>query len=240
MIALVIAAGMGNRLGGLTAERPKALVKVAGRELILRALDFVDHPAIARRIVVTGYQSGLLTEFLRTWAPAVETAYNPRFAEGSVLTVQSGLPEIDDDLLLMNVDHVYPRRLLPRVLEGSPGIAAVCDFDRTLANDDMKVKLTPQRTVAQIHKRLSEYDAGYIGMTRIASPELPRYREALDRARRAFGDTANAEAALATLAAEQYPVTICDASGVRWLEVDTPDDLAAAEETLRTTPDFLT
>ena len=240
MIALVIAAGMGNRLGGLTAERPKALLPVAGRELILRALDFVEHPAVRRRIVVTGYQSDQLTAFLRKQAPAVETAFNPRFAEGSALTVQAGLQEIDDDLLLMNVDHVYPRRLFPRVLEASSGIAAVCDFDRPLLDDDMKVKLTAQRTVAQIHKKLADFDAGYIGMTRIEATELPRYREALDHARRTFGDSANAEAALATLAAEAYPVTICDASGVRWLEVDTPDDLAAAEETLRTTPDFLT
>lgn len=240
MIALIIAAGMGNRLGGLTAERPKALVPVAGRELILRALDFVDHPAVKRRIVVTGYQADHLSDFLQARAPGVEAVYNPRFAEGSVLTVQAGLPLIDDDLLLMNVDHVYPRRLLSRILAGTTGIAAVCDFDRPLAGDDMKVKLTPQRTVAKIHKTLTDYDAGYIGMTRIPASELSRYRDALDGARSTFGDAANAEAALATLAEEHYPVTICDASGVRWLEVDTPDDLAAAEETLRTTPDFLT
>lgn len=239
MIALIIAAGMGNRLERLTSERPKALVPVANRELILRALDFVDHPSITDRIVVTGYQGELLSQFLQTHAPAVRTVHNPRFTDGSIITIQSALSLIDDDLLLMNVDHIYPKRLLPRLLEMQGRLSAVCDFDRNLVADDMKVKLTPTRTVARMSKQLTDSDGGYIGMTVIPRTELPRYREALDAARRTQGDKANAEAALDHLALEAYPIHICDASGIRWLEVDTPSDLADAEATLNTTPDFL-
>lgn len=240
MQALIIAAGMGNRLGGITTEKPKALVPVAGRELILRALDFVDDPRIEERIVVTGYKGELLSQFLAERAPAVKTVHNARFTDGSIITIKTALPHIKGDFLLMNVDHIYPRRMLSRVLENSRGITAICDFDRQLGDDDMKVKLGANKRLSGIRKTLTDFDGGYIGMTFCSADSLANYRRGVFSAHQLQGDSANAEAALATLAADASThINICDASGIAWLEVDTQDDLARAESTLRHDTGFL-
>lgn len=240
MQAVILAAGLGNRLGDLTSDRPKALVPVDGRELILHTLDFVDHPSISERIVVTGYEGERLREFLAEHCPGVRTVHNPHYRDGSIRTIEAALPHVAGDFLLLNVDHLYPRRMLGRILERARGITAICDFDRRLVTDDMKVKLGTKGTLKRIRKSLEEFDGGYIGMTFCSASHLHAYREAVRAARRTEGDAAAVEAALGALAAQEEPVNICDVSGMGWLEVDTQDDLLHAERTIRDNPHFLT
>jgi choline kinase len=238
MQVVIMAAGLGNRLGELTRDRPKALVPAAGRELILRALDFVDHPRVTERIVVTGFAGERLAAFLSARAPDVHMIHNPDFRDGSIRTLEAVLPSITGEFLLMNVDHIYPRRMFPHILSNARGITAICDFDRTLGPDDMKVKLAADRRLTGIRKTLEDFDGGYIGMTFCSASALPLYREHVAKARRFEGDAASAEAALASLAADGADIEICDAGGFGWLEVDTPDELARAEGILLQNPGF--
>jgi choline kinase len=238
MQAVILAAGLGNRLGDLTSDRPKALVPVAEKELILRTLDFVDHPAIIDRIVVTGYEGERLSDFVAERCPGVRVAHNPHFTDGSIRTIEVALEHVRGDFLLMNVDHIYPRRMLDRILGDATGITAICDFDRKLVADDMKVKLADGR-IRAIRKTLEEYDGGYIGMTCCSADALEMYRRGVRGTREADGDSANVEAALAWLAKENEEINICDVSGMGWLEVDTPADLDHAERTIRQNPEFL-
>jgi len=239
MHAVIIAAGIGNRLGDLTKDRPKALVPVAGRELILRTLDAVDHPAITQRTVVTGYQGDKLRKFIANTCDDVETLTNPHYKDGSIRTMETVLPVIEGDFLLMNVDHIYPKRMISHILANLRGITAMCDFDRELGTDDMKVKLTQDGAVKGIRKTLTDYSGGYVGMTYCPGEALGTYRRAVAQARAREGDSANAESALALLAEEDVTINVCDVSGMRWLEVDTPEDLARAESTLNEEPEFL-
>ena len=239
MHAVIIAAGMGNRLGELTKDRPKALVGVAGRELILRTLDAADHPAITSRTVVTGYEGERLRKFIENTCDGIEVVHNPHFRDGSIRTMETVLPYVDEDFLLMNVDHIYPKRMISHILANLRGLTAMCDFDRQLGPDDMKVKLGDAGLVAGICKTLPDYTGGYIGMTYCPGETLPSYRRAVAGTRAKEGDAASAEASLALLADEQFPINICDVSGMAWLEVDTLDDLALAEAKLNDDPEFL-
>lgn len=237
--AIILAAGLGDRLGELTAERPKAMVPVADRELILRVMDFLDHPSIASRTVITGYRGFRLAAFLKEHCPGVSTLHNPHFEAGSILSLATAVPAMRGDILLMNVDHLYPRRMLPRLFEASKGITAICDFDRPLGPDDMKVHLRTGGTLAAIRKNLTTFDGGYIGLTTVSAPLLPRYQQAITEVIEEHGDGAPVEWVLGHLAHQDVDISIGDVSGVPWLEVDTPEDLARAEATLREHPEFL-
>lgn len=232
MQAIILAAGMGTRLGDITTDRPKALVQVAGRELILRVMDFLDHPAITERIVVTGFESEHVEEFLKKHGLDVKIIRNPNFKDGSIRSIEAALPHTKGDFLVMNSDHIYPRRMMAKILKQWQGLSAVCDFDRTLGADDMKVKLGQDKKLKLISKTLSDFDCGYIGMTFCGSSALASYREGVKMARAKMGDSCAVESVLAWLADNGHCANICDASGMRWLEVDTKEDLAAAEEAI--------
>lgn len=239
MKALILAAGLGERLGSLTADRPKALVQVAGQELISRVLEFLNHPSVTEKAVVTGYCADKLKKFLAEKAPDVKIFYNPDFTQGSIRSLESAISFLDKDFLLLNVDHIYPKRMLPIILNGRKGLTAVCDFDRKLGGDDMKVKLSNSGGLQRIMKTLTDYNCGYIGMTYCDAKNADEYRNAVAKTREIYGNKSPVEWVLGHLAANEKKISICDASGIGWLEVDTPDDLNYANKKLGEDRNFL-
>lgn len=238
MQAVILAAGQGTRLGDLTKDRPKALVRVCGRELILWALEFLDHPVITERIVVTGYEAGGLDSFIKEHRPGVKIVHNPYFMDGNIRSIEAALPHLKGDLLLMNVDHIYPGCLMERITKHRGLLSIVCDFDRTLGPDDMKVKLSADGKLAKISKDLKGFDGGYIGMTLVPAELIPNYCRAVTTARQKEGNSAAVERAIGLAATEGLAVHICDASGIEWFEVDTADDLRHAEACLKDNRSF--
>ncbi|MBI4211450.1 MAG: NTP transferase domain-containing protein [Deltaproteobacteria bacterium] len=235
MIVVTLAAGLGNRLGPLTTDIPKALVQVAGRELILHLASFLDSPRVSKWIIVAGYQADRLATFVREHRLPAEVILNSHYRDGSIRSIEAALPHLDDDFLVTNVDHIYPKRMFDALVQNNHALQAICDFDRMLGEDDMKVALHSNGTLKAIHKKLPTWDAGYIGMTMVKKTGLARYKEAVHQTRRQFGDAAPVEWALGLLAEHNTGVGICDASGFGWLEVDTPEDRMHAEAKLNLT-----
>lgn len=56
MQAIILAAGMGKRLGELTKDNTKCMVEVGGVKLIERALQILDKKNLSQIILVVGYQ----------------------------------------------------------------------------------------------------------------------------------------------------------------------------------------
>ena len=229
MKALILAAGVGNRLGH---DKPKALVQIVGCELICHQLDFLRHPAITEIGVVGGFRFDALAARV---GPA-RLFENKSYRQGNILTLQAALPFLDETFLLMNVDHIYPNKMLDHILKQVRGITTACDFDRPLVEDDMKIKKNAQGRLIAIDKKLDNYDGGYIGMTVVPREQLPAYLSAFEKTLAVQGPKASVEMILAELASTGKPVAIADTSGIRWLEIDTPEDLKKAETRLRQGP----
>jgi len=229
--ALILAAGLGNRLDKLTTNLPKALVKVADKLLIDHTLSFVSHPAITKIGVVGGYCFEQLKAHLTS--PSIKIFENPNYKDGNIRTLLSALNFFDDDTLILNVDHIYPKRLMEHIINNAKGICAMCDFDRHLATDDMKVKLNSAKKLTKISKQLTDFDGGYIGMTFVSKDMCEIYKRGAQEAFELYGKDSCVEFILGHLASNDVAINICDTSGFRWLEIDTPEELKDAEEKLQ-------
>lgn len=236
MNVVLLAAGLGSRLGTLTRDLPKALIPVAGKPLLAYALDFAARLRPTRIVVVGGFcfpQVEAALAGLRGDRP-VELVENSHFRDGNLVSLLTAKPRIDDGFLVMNVDHIYRPAIADAVAGDVDRVTAFIDTDRKLGDDDMKVERGPDGRVAAIAKTLSKFDCGYVGMTRVPGAMLARYFSEADRALTEEGRTIHVERILARLAKTADAPACRDISGHGWLEVDTPDERAAAERALAT------
>jgi len=189
---------------------------------------------IARRIAVTGRESERVEAAVRAADGECLVVRNPHFREGNLLTLLAALEQTPGGFVVCNVDHLYPRALVRHFIEHSPdeGVLCATDRDRTLGADDMKILLDGGGRVGAISKQLDRWDLGYIGMTRVSERARPAYDAALRRVHVRVGRSANVEAVVGALAEGAVPPAVCDLSGYGWLEIDTPEELAAARAEL--------
>ncbi|MCZ6595491.1 MAG: NTP transferase domain-containing protein [Bacteroidetes bacterium] len=241
MNALILAAGTGSRLVHLTRDLPKALVEVKGRPLIDYALKWIECLRCEQIFVVGGFYFKKLEDFLSQYQGNLELIENKDFLKGSILTLTSALPYLEDSFVLLNVDHIFPLRMAKRFLDLQPNlheITAFVDFDRQLHEDDMKVKLDDAKKIQMISKGLHEFDAGYIGITYVPKEKLAIYKQTAFELK-AENEDAVVENVLQKLVEQREDLGIVNMVGVRWLEVDNQSDLKNAERILRWVDNYL-
>jgi choline kinase len=234
MQVVLLAAGLGSRLGPAAGGLPKALVTVAGRPLLAHAVGFAERLGPREIVVVGGFQFAAVADTVARLRLAVRLVENARFRGGNLLSLLAAREHVSGELLLMNVDHIYRAVLAPVVAAPVEGITAYVDTDRRLGADDMKVEWTRDDggRIAHISKTLTRFDCGYVGLTRVPAGEAAAYWGAVDAVRASAGDPANVEQVLGWLAAHGHPPACRDISGHGWLEVDSWEERERAEQAL--------
>ena len=236
MQVVILAAGLGSRLGTLTRALPKALIQVADEPLLAHAIRFARRLAPVEIVVVGGFCFSDVAADLERRELGVTLVENASFRDGNLLSLMAARSTIRGDFLLMNVDHIYRAAIAERVGAPADDVTAFIDHDRTLGADDMKVARDERGHVRAIAKTLATYDCGYVGMTRVPAPALARYWAAADHVLATEGRAIHVERVLAHLAGTSTPPACRDISGVGWLEVDLPDERAHAEQTIHADP----
>jgi choline kinase len=232
--AVLLAAGLGSRLGSITKDLPKALISVGGKPLLAHALAFAAHLRPSRIVVVGGFCFPLVRDALDEFRGdlPVELVENPHFRDGNLVSLLTAKPRVTEGVLVMNVDHIYRPVIANVVAPEVDRVTAFIDTDRKLGGDDMKVERSADGRVAAIAKTLTTFDCGYVGMTRVPTAMLGRYWNEADRALAEEGRAIHVERILARLAKTSDAPACRDISGHGWLEVDTPDERMAAEAAL--------
>ena len=110
MKALVFAAGLGTRLGPLTAQMPKALVPVGGEAMLGRVMQKLCFAGFRDIVVTACYKAGMVQDWLRenypsgaTVALSLEPGPEP-FETGGGIKFARPLLEAGEPFLVHNVD----------------------------------------------------------------------------------------------------------------------------------------
>jgi len=244
LTGVILAAGRGSRLGDASAELPKPLMPVAGRTCIDFAIDALLK-VVSRVVVVVGYRAELVEAHLaNAWGDAPVTAVrNPELEAGNLTSLRAARVAIGSGpFIVTNADHLFPVDMYSRWFTARSGVSIACEKSRPILEDEMKVVEQAGRLVA-ISKTLPRYDGAYIGTTAVAADVTQDYWQAFDEvAATADLRSASVEMVLDRLAAAQTGVrsNACSAAtpqvrwieGLNWYEVDTPEDLAVARESL--------
>lgn len=237
MQVVLLAAGMGLRLGHLTRALPKAMIRLQGRPLIDHTLPhLLANRRVEEVIVVGGFEHAVLSEHLEQhygmFGDRLRLLKNSDFIKGNLYTLEKALPFLDSSFLLCNVDHVFQENTWSFILQERESSRIFCDFFRPLAEDEMKVSLDEEKHLQKISKSLQSYDAGYVGLTYIACSQLAAYQEAVRHAVQQFGEKAVVENVLQVLADQGQKIGVVPFDRYKWHEIDTREELNKAESAL--------
>nr|WP_264185667.1 phosphocholine cytidylyltransferase family protein [Roseicella aerolata] len=140
--AVILAAGIGRRLG-IDGHPPKVMLEFGGRTLLQRHLDALQAAGIGRVSITVGYEREMIEAEVERlgWRDRVGFVHNPRFREGSLLSlwVQSECLQAGQPLLLMDGDVLYDPGMIRRLVE-APG-ENILLVDRDIEPGDEPVKI---------------------------------------------------------------------------------------------------
>jgi len=231
--AVVLAAGSGSRLLPHTEFCPKCLVPVGGRTLLGRTMDNLAAAGITELVIVAGYCEESLRAFAagRAGGPRVTFVRNEVFAStNNAYSLWLARVAVPGAFVLVDGDVLYDPRVLTTLL-ATPGDAALAVERRgDLAAEEMKVLAGPDGHVAAVNKTMDPATATgeSIGLARFTADTAAALWTRLGE--QIAGGQRNVfyELAFEQLIAAGRTFAIADVTGFPCMEIDTPEDLAAA------------
>lgn len=111
--AIILAAGLGSRLGDLTNEMPKGFVEVGDKSLISRSLESLLRNGITKVHIGTGHLSHHYDNLAAKYTDMISCVRNDRYASSSSMDTLYNLRHIvNEDFLLLESDLLYEDRAL--------------------------------------------------------------------------------------------------------------------------------
>lgn len=244
MQAIILAAGMGKRLGDLTQNNTKCMVKVNGVTLIERLLHQLEEvrtpEALSRIIIVTGYEGQKLKEYIATLGIKCPIEYvdNPIYASTnniySLYLAKDYL--LEEDSLLFESDLIFEDSVIDRIVQNPyPSLALVDKFESwmdgtvvTLDDEDNIKRFIPGSKFAyedteSYYKTVNIYKFSREFSSTHYVPFLAAYSKAL-------GNNEYYEQVLRVIALLDRPeIKALRLNGEAWYEIDDVQDLDIAE-----------
>lgn len=240
MQAIILAAGMGKRLGELTKNNTKCMVEVDGVRLIERALRILDRKNLKRIILVVGYQHENLMSFVNSLGiqTQIEFIINEVYDKTNNIFSLSLAKEqmTEDDTLLLESDLIFEERLIDMLLEDKrdslalvdkfeswmDGTCIVVDQDDNIT-DFIPGKLLQYREKEQYYKTVNIYKFGADFSKNVYVPFLEAYAKVM-------GNNEYYEAVIKLiLLLDKNTMKAKRLRGELWYEIDDIQDLDIAQ-----------
>ncbi len=118
MKAIILAAGIGDRLGKYSNNKPKSLLEFNGKTLLKRHIEILQIQNIDEIIIVTGFKSKMIIEHLEGSMIPIHYILNERYTEGSMLSLNCAREILlnEPELILMDADVLYDSRIIERLI----------------------------------------------------------------------------------------------------------------------------
>ena len=251
MQAIILAAGMGRRLGELTKENTKCMVPVNGVRLIDRLLRQLSTLPLTRIIIVIGYKGKELKEYIQsTFLVPHSTFHIPHstlhidFVENPIYDKTNNIYSLSmvkeqlqqDDTLLIESDLIFSDRLFPMILENPyPNLALVAKYESWM--DGTMVRLDEDQYIVNfISKQAFDYadvDSYYktVNIYKFSREFLQQqYVPFLDAYTKAVGNNEYYENVLRIISLlNSHNMKALPIGNEKWYEIDDKQDLDIAE-----------
>ena len=244
MQALILAAGMGKRLGRYTSGNTKCMLNINGKTLIERAIESLLDVGVKKLIMVVGYKGDNVKKFLS------HDCKNPRIKEmelvfidnqiydktNNIYSLYLAVDEIKkEDTILLESDLIYESELIKRIVDDpAKNLVAVARYKQWM--DGTMVKLSDDGDIIEfIEKKDFNYDENKrycktVNVYKLSKDFLnkefvPFLRSYIE----AYGENEYYELVLKIIAhIARNRLKALDVSDLSWYEIDDVQDLDIA------------
>lgn len=238
MKAVILAAGYDPRLRPHADLMPKALVDVGGVPILARALSLLVRAGVDQVVIVIGHHGEQVRADVAQRFPDLDVTFveNPAYRQTSTAaSLALTRPHVDGQaFFLVDGDVVFDAGVLTRLFDGGPDALAVRSMG-SLGFEEVKVVSDASDRVTAIGKQLPTRGAmgESIGLALLSAATSRRLFTAL--AAGPHGDLYY-EAMFQRLIDDGVDLHAVDIGSLYACEIDTPDDLRAADAKLRVLP----
>ncbi len=233
MKAVILAAGVGKRLGAVTGNRPKCLLEIGGRSLLVRYLDTLLEVGIKAAVLVVGHQQERIRAAVGDVYRGLAVRYvvNDQYRRGSLYSLWLARVAFDDDLLIMDADVLCPATFVKRLVN-SPHPNAIL-IDETVRQDsEERMAVIRGGRVIALTKQLPPQPPDLLGEGVGFLKVTRRDSEAMLAAMEPFvtrGDLDMEYEDTWEAFFRAVPVGYEKVGGQPWIEIDFPGDIERAE-----------
>ena len=248
MHAIIIAAGLGSRMGHLTDDLPKCLIDVSGKRILDHQLAAFHENGITDISLVRGYKAERIT------LPGITYYHNDSYPHNNILaSLFTAEPAMHGAFLASYSDIIFRPSVVRKLLDTTADISIVVDTAWQTSYDGRtehplteaeKVLIDDQDNVLDIgkHLPLSEGQIGeFIGLMRCTRTGAAQFRTAYHIAKTTFSGKQFSQAKTFQKAYLTDFIHYLTGVGIKtncvkieggWCEIDTPQDVTRAARIL--------
>ena len=236
MQVIILAAGMGRRLGDLTNGDTKCMLEINGIKLIDRALDtLISFDCIKRVVIVVGYKADNVIKYINSKNYNIEII----FVENIDYSTTNNIYSLhlasqylgEDDTLLLESDLIFERSVIEKIINDSyPNLAIIDKYESWMDGTVFKIddenniksfiskKYFDYREIDEYYKTVNIYKFSKEFSNDLYLPFLSAYI-------RAFGNNEYYEQVLSVLTMlKNMELKALPLSGEKWYEIDDIQD----------------
>lgn len=240
MQAIILAAGMGKRLGDLTRNNTKCMIKVNNVTLIDRLLTQLSNLDIKRAVIVIGYEGQKLKEYIGSSYKSLPIEYveNPIYDKtNNIYSLSLAKEQLQqDDTLLIESDLIFDNELFQMIIDDPyPNLALVDKYETWM--DGTMVRIDDENNIVNfVPKKAFKYSDTEFYYKTVNIYKFSRkfsetnYIPFLEAYTKALGNNEYYEQVLRVITLlDKSDLKALPLSGQKWYEIDDIQDLDIAE-----------
>lgn len=227
MRAVILAAGKATRLYPLTLEKPKCLLEVGGRAIIDRQLEILAELGIMDIVVITGYKSEVIREYLGK--RVAYRQYDGFENSNNLYTLNSIGNELDREFICLFADLIVDKTIMIKLIKSEFDFSLL--IDKKIRPGTMRVKVK-NGLVKQIgnHVSIKRGHGNFIGLAKFSAAAGKKMALEMEKMVKQGNQDQYYTCALESLAEKGEKISVVETDGGWWEEIDTLEDLKNAEQ----------
>lgn len=241
MKALILTAGDGGRLGTLTKNKPKPLIKLLGLSLIERVILTAKQAGVKEFVIVVGYLGDKIKAKLGTgdrYGVEINYIENNDWQKENGISVLKAKGLLNENFILLMSDHIFDDRILKKLVDYDIRSSVILAVDRKEPSPGDTKVLQKRGKIVDIGKDIEESNCIDTGIF-LCSPKIFSYIE------EAVKENKTELAHGIAKAAKNKDAQVFDITQINsyipsmrkevkpfWIDIDTKEDLIKAKKLL--------